>query len=173
MFSKHTTFLLLSTLGAAIVMVAVASKPAAGGNNHAESYSPWRHMGGGEESRGRAEEPFAECVYRPTNKHIFSVAAEMQLFDKDDTYELALSEFRYLVADNSLRRTNFIVDLNRVPEIVETGRGSPFAVVYAINNDVLIHRGKAFYGFHIRFDKWGVPTVRGVLNHYDIVSKYT
>lgn len=173
MFSKHTTFLLLSTLGAVVLMAAITSNTGVGDNNHAESYSPRRLLGGGEEFRGRAEEPFAECVYRPKNKHIFSVAAEMQLFDKGDTYELALSEFRYLVADNNLRRTNFVADLNRVPEIVETGRGSPFEVVYAIKNDVLIHRGKAFYGFHIRFDKWGVPFVRGVLNHYDIVSKYT
>lgn len=167
MFSKHTTFLLLSTLGAVVLMAAITSNTAAGDNMR-------RLLSGGEESRGRAEEePFAECVYRPANKHIFSVAAEMQLFDKDDTYELALSEFRQIVADENLRRTNFVADLNLVPEIVETGRGSPFEVVYSINNDILIHRGKAFYGFHIRFDKWGVPLVRGVLNHYDIISKYT
>ena len=183
MLSKHTALLLLSTFGAALLMARAATRTTT--SSSLESYYNALRGDGGGRGRGKnvrdeelikreKREPFAECVHRPKNKHIFSVDAEMSLFDKEPTYELPLSEFRALLKANDLRRTNFVADLNRVQEVVDTSRGSPFELVYAINNDVLIHRGKAFYGFHVRFDPvTGMPTAKGVLNHYDIVSKYT
>lgn len=184
MLSKHTALLLLSTFGAALLMAWAATRTTVSSptSSLVSYYNAWRGNGGAGGKTGREEElvnrekrePFAECVHRPKNKHIFSVEAEMQLFDKEPTYELSLSEFRELLKTRNLRRTNFVADLNRVQQVKETSRGSPFEVVYAINNDVLIHRGKAFYGFHVRFDPvTGIPTAKGVLNHYDIVSKYT
>ena len=173
MLSKYTA-LLLFTFGAALLMAWDAMRTASSSvDDRVEGYDVWRRMRGG--NGGEQEiEPFAECVHRPKNKHIFSVDAEMHIFDKGATYELPLSEFRALLKANDLRRTNFVADLNRVQEVVDTSRGSPFKVVYAIKHDVLIHRGKAFYGFHVRFDPvTGIPNARGVLNHYDIVSKYT
>ena len=68
MFSKHTTCLLLSTFGVAVLMAAITSNTTTGDNMRGL-------FGDSEESRGQAE-PFAECVYRPANKHIFSVTVE-------------------------------------------------------------------------------------------------
>ena len=116
----------------------------------------------------RIESFMDACLNYPN--YIRSIDVEIILNESVSVYEYPISTFREMVKPIKTKNPKeFLKKLNNLPQIKESK--SFYEIIYEYDNEMLIYRLGKYYGFHIKLDK--KPIVKGIVNDYDILSRYT